>query len=35
MSHVGASRGTKVHAKSAATEQQTKSSKPRGKGSAL
>ncbi|KAG3241562.1 hypothetical protein PI124_g13579 [Phytophthora idaei] len=35
MPHVGASRGAKVHAKSAATKQQTKSSKPRGKGSAL
>ncbi|KAG2889966.1 hypothetical protein PC119_g17524 [Phytophthora cactorum] len=35
MPHVGASRGAKVHAKSAATEQQTKSSKPHGKGSAL
>ncbi|KAG2992057.1 hypothetical protein PC120_g22567 [Phytophthora cactorum] len=33
--HVGASRGAKAHAKSAATKQQTKSSKPRGKGSAL
>ncbi|KAG3095911.1 hypothetical protein PI125_g16127 [Phytophthora idaei] len=35
MPHVGASRGAKAHAKSAATRQQTKSSKPRGKGSAL
>ncbi|KAG2794117.1 hypothetical protein PC118_g22958 [Phytophthora cactorum] len=35
MLHVGASRGAKAHAKSAATKQQTKSSKPRGKGSAL
>ncbi|KAG3114546.1 hypothetical protein PI125_g6331 [Phytophthora idaei] len=35
MPHVGASRGAKAHAKSAATKQQTKSSKPRGKGSAL
>ncbi|KAG3249578.1 hypothetical protein PI124_g5757 [Phytophthora idaei] len=35
MPHVGASRGAKVHAKSAPTKQQTKSSKPRGKGSAL
>ncbi|KAG3242345.1 hypothetical protein PI124_g12820 [Phytophthora idaei] len=35
MPHVGASRGEKAHAKSAATKQQTKSSKPRGKGSAL
>ncbi|KAG3190177.1 hypothetical protein PC128_g11437 [Phytophthora cactorum] len=35
MPHVGASRGAKVYAKSAATKQQTKSSKPRGKGSAL
>ncbi|KAG3203932.1 hypothetical protein PC128_g2297 [Phytophthora cactorum] len=35
MPHVGASRGAKVHAKSAATKQQTKSFKPRGKGSAL
>ncbi|KAG2783242.1 hypothetical protein PC129_g23822 [Phytophthora cactorum] len=35
MPHVGASRGAIVHAKSAATKQQTKSSKPRGKGSAL
>ncbi|KAG3008767.1 hypothetical protein PC128_g18308 [Phytophthora cactorum] len=33
--HVGASRGAKPHAKSAVTKQQTKSSKPRGKGSAL
>ncbi|KAG4059377.1 hypothetical protein PC123_g5701 [Phytophthora cactorum] len=35
MPHVGASRGAKAHVKSAATKQQTKSSKPRGKGSAL
>ncbi|KAG3233113.1 hypothetical protein PI124_g21806 [Phytophthora idaei] len=35
MPHVGVSRGAKAHAKSAATKQQTKSSKPRGKGSAL
>ncbi|KAG3083060.1 hypothetical protein PI125_g19833 [Phytophthora idaei] len=35
MPHVGASRGAKAHAKSATTKQQTKSSKPRGKGSAL
>ncbi|KAG2776118.1 hypothetical protein PC116_g25692 [Phytophthora cactorum] len=35
MPHVGASRGAKAHDKSAATKQQTKSSKPRGKGSAL
>ncbi|KAG3113469.1 hypothetical protein PI125_g7305 [Phytophthora idaei] len=35
MPHVGASRGAKAHAKFAATKQQTKSSKPRGKGSAL
>ncbi|KAG2895062.1 hypothetical protein PC115_g17968 [Phytophthora cactorum] len=35
MPHVEASRGPKAHAKSAATKQQTKSSKPRGKGSAL
>ncbi|KAG2830622.1 hypothetical protein PC119_g21270 [Phytophthora cactorum] len=35
MPHVGASRGAKAHAKSAATKQQTKSTKPRGKGSAL
>ncbi|KAG3236770.1 hypothetical protein PI124_g18216 [Phytophthora idaei] len=35
MPHVGASRGAKAHAKSAATKQHTKSSKPRGKGSAL
>ncbi|KAG3181655.1 hypothetical protein PC128_g15033 [Phytophthora cactorum] len=35
MPHVGASRGAKAHAKSAATKQQTKSSKPHGKGSAL
>ncbi|KAG3116105.1 hypothetical protein PI124_g4660 [Phytophthora idaei] len=35
MPHVGASRGAKAHAKSAATKQQTKSSKPRGKGSTL
>ncbi|KAG2923311.1 hypothetical protein PC114_g4853 [Phytophthora cactorum] len=35
MPHVGASRGAKAHAKSAATKQQTKSSKPCGKGSAL
>ncbi|KAG3159057.1 hypothetical protein C6341_g14206 [Phytophthora cactorum] len=35
MPRVGASRGAKAHAKSAAWQQQTKSSKPRGKGSAL
>ncbi|KAG3233015.1 hypothetical protein PI124_g21907 [Phytophthora idaei] len=35
MPHVGASRGAKAHAKSATIKQQTKSSKPRGKGSAL
>ncbi|KAG2846419.1 hypothetical protein PC113_g4309 [Phytophthora cactorum] len=35
MPHVGVSRGAKAHAKSAATKQQTKSSEPRGKGSAL
>ncbi|KAG3174284.1 hypothetical protein PC128_g18086 [Phytophthora cactorum] len=35
MPHVGASRGAKAHAKTAATKQQTKSSKPRGKSSAL
>ncbi|KAG3152301.1 hypothetical protein C6341_g16303 [Phytophthora cactorum] len=35
MPHVGASRGAKAHAKSAATKQQTKSFKPPGKGSAL
>ncbi|KAG3164112.1 hypothetical protein PC128_g20225 [Phytophthora cactorum] len=35
MPHVEASRGAKAHAKSAGTKQQTKSSKPRGKGSAL
>ncbi|KAG2794873.1 hypothetical protein PC118_g22649 [Phytophthora cactorum] len=35
MPHVGAARGAKAHNKSAATKQQTKSSKPRGKGSAL
>ncbi|KAG4039820.1 hypothetical protein PC123_g24634 [Phytophthora cactorum] len=35
MPHVGASRGATAHAKSAATKQQTKSTKPRGKGSAL
>ncbi|KAG2980982.1 hypothetical protein PC121_g17368 [Phytophthora cactorum] len=35
MSHVGAPRGAKAHAKSAATKQQTNSSKPHGKGSAL
>ncbi|KAG4038550.1 hypothetical protein PC123_g25886 [Phytophthora cactorum] len=35
MPHVGASCGAIAHAKSAATKQQTKSSKPRGKASAL
>ncbi|KAG3205263.1 hypothetical protein PC128_g1500 [Phytophthora cactorum] len=35
MPHVGASRGANAHAKSATTKQQTKSSKPRGKGSTL
>ncbi|KAG2875780.1 hypothetical protein PC129_g22419 [Phytophthora cactorum] len=35
MPHVGASRDAKAHAKSAATKQQTKSCKPRGKDSAL
>ncbi|KAG2864034.1 hypothetical protein PC113_g4924 [Phytophthora cactorum] len=35
MPHVGASRGAIAHANSAATKQQTKNSKPRGKGSAL
>ncbi|KAG3060535.1 hypothetical protein PI124_g23737 [Phytophthora idaei] len=35
MPHVGASRDAKAHAKFAVTRQQTKSSKPRGKGSAL
>ncbi|KAG2771612.1 hypothetical protein PC129_g21964 [Phytophthora cactorum] len=35
MPHVGASRGAKAHAKSATTKQQTKSSKPRDRGSAL
>ncbi|KAG3011557.1 hypothetical protein PC121_g25253 [Phytophthora cactorum] len=35
MPHVEASCGAKAHAKSAATKQQTKSSKPRGKAPAL
>ncbi|KAG3233553.1 hypothetical protein PI124_g21372 [Phytophthora idaei] len=35
MPHVGSSRGAKAHAKSAATKQQTKSSKPHGIGSTL
>ncbi|RAW19767.1 hypothetical protein PC110_g23791, partial [Phytophthora cactorum] len=35
MPRVGASRGAKTHIKPAAAKQQTKSSKPRGKDSAL